>query len=202
MRARQVYIVYPSLMNQKTWFKTFWWMATKVFRAPSRMMCPSASFTAKWLPMPGVWNDPLPKVETKIMVATTVIGLAWMCPMHLLWLLKVRNGSAHRNRTQLVRRVGRVRNTVLYFDDELQVGRRFQNTQKPWCAPTMGFEIAETDLKLRGPGDLMGTQQSGSLWFKNCRFSKGCHVLQNAREAAQQNSIGRSPIWPIPPTCP
>jgi ATP-dependent DNA helicase RecG len=34
---------------------------------------------------------------------------------------------------------------------------------KPWYKLTISFEIAEVDLKLRGPGDIMGTQQSGVL---------------------------------------
>ncbi len=49
-----------------------------------------------------------------------------------------------------------------------------------------GFEIAETDLKLRGPGDLMGTQQSGALDLLIADLGKDQLVLQQAREAAIQ----------------
>jgi ATP-dependent DNA helicase RecG len=48
-----------------------------------------------------------------------------------------------------------------------------------------GFEIAETDLKLRGPGDLMGTQQSGALDLLIADLGKDGELLQQAREAAQ-----------------
>ena len=48
-----------------------------------------------------------------------------------------------------------------------------------------GFEIAETDLKLRGPGDLMGTQQSGLLDLKIADLVKDTQLLQNARESAK-----------------
>jgi ATP-dependent DNA helicase RecG len=47
-----------------------------------------------------------------------------------------------------------------------------------------GFEIAETDLRLRGPGDLMGTQQSGVLDLLIADLSKDTELLQKARETA------------------
>ena len=49
-----------------------------------------------------------------------------------------------------------------------------------------GFEIAEVDLKLRGPGDLMGTQQSGVLQLKIADLVKDQKLLQLARSWAQQ----------------
>ena len=47
-----------------------------------------------------------------------------------------------------------------------------------------GFEIAEADLQLRGPGDLMGTQQSGVLDLLIADLGKDNEILQRAREAA------------------
>jgi len=47
-----------------------------------------------------------------------------------------------------------------------------------------GFEIAETDLKLRGPGDLMGTQQSGALDLLIADLGKDGELLKQARELA------------------
>ena len=47
-----------------------------------------------------------------------------------------------------------------------------------------GFEIAETDLRLRGPGDLMGTQQSGVVDLRIADLSRDSAVLQAARDAA------------------
>ena len=44
-----------------------------------------------------------------------------------------------------------------------------------------GFEIAEVDLKLRGPGDLMGTQQSGVLALKIADLVKDQDILRAAR---------------------
>ena len=47
-----------------------------------------------------------------------------------------------------------------------------------------GFKIAEEDLKIRGPGDVMGTEQSGYLGFKFANPTQDTEVLQKAREAA------------------
>ena len=47
-----------------------------------------------------------------------------------------------------------------------------------------GFEIADADLKLRGPGDMMGTRQSGILEFKIADLTKDQQILLYARTAA------------------
>lgn len=44
-----------------------------------------------------------------------------------------------------------------------------------------GFEISEEDLRLRGPGDMMGTQQSGILDLKIANLAKDANVLRQAR---------------------
>ena len=49
-----------------------------------------------------------------------------------------------------------------------------------------GFEIAEVDLKLRGPGDIMGTQQSGVLNLKIADIIKDKDILQSARFYAKK----------------
>jgi ATP-dependent DNA helicase RecG len=48
-----------------------------------------------------------------------------------------------------------------------------------------GFEIADMDLKLRGPGDIEGTQQSGVLDLRIADLSKDAPILQDARHSAQ-----------------
>ena len=51
---------------------------------------------------------------------------------------------------------------------------------------TNGFDIAEADLKLRGPGDLMGTQQSGILDLLIADIGKDAQILEVARRAAEE----------------
>ena len=54
------------------------------------------------------------------------------------------------------------------------------------CRTNDGFEIADVDLRLRGPGDLMGTRQSGLLNFRIADLSKDQQLLQMARKAAEE----------------
>ena len=49
-----------------------------------------------------------------------------------------------------------------------------------------GFELAEVDLRLRGPGNLIGTQQSGLLQLKIANVVKDTQLLQTARAYAQE----------------
>ena len=48
-----------------------------------------------------------------------------------------------------------------------------------------GFKISEVDLKLRGPGDMMGTKQSGMLHFKIADIVKDGNILDSARKEAK-----------------
>ena len=54
------------------------------------------------------------------------------------------------------------------------------------CDTNNGFEIAEADLKLRGPGNIAGTQQSGILNLKIADLSKDGKILKTAREIARR----------------
>jgi len=51
---------------------------------------------------------------------------------------------------------------------------------------TDGFELSEVDLKMRGPGDIMGTQQSGILDLKIADLSRDGQILTLARDAAYE----------------
>jgi ATP-dependent DNA helicase RecG len=54
------------------------------------------------------------------------------------------------------------------------------------CRTNDGFEIADVDLRLRGPGDLMGTRQSGLLSFKIADLSRDQQLLHLARKVAEE----------------
>ena len=54
------------------------------------------------------------------------------------------------------------------------------------CRTQDGFEIAEVDLELRGPGDLMGTKQSGVLDLKVADLIKDRALLDDARDLAKR----------------
>ena len=52
------------------------------------------------------------------------------------------------------------------------------------CRTNNGFEIAEVDMKLRGPGDMEGTQQSGVIDLKIASISGDGKIMQTARHLA------------------
>jgi len=66
---------------------------------------------------------------------------------------------------------------------------------------TNGFEIADVDLQLRGPGDLMGTQQSGILDLLVADLAKDAIILQTARQAATE-LLDRDPKLDLPGNLP
>ena len=67
------------------------------------------------------------------------------------------------------------------------------------CQTNNGFQVAEVDLELRGPGDMMGTQQSGVLNLKIADLSKDKEVLYAARKCVEiilnQDATLSSPIY-------
>ena len=65
------------------------------------------------------------------------------------------------------------------------------------CRTQDGFEIAEVDLELRGPGDLMGTKQSGVLDLKVADLVKDRALLEDARDLARR-VLGEDPDLDAP----
>lgn len=125
------------------------------------------------------------KGETKIMVATTVIEVGVDVPNASVMVIESAERFGLSQLHQLRGRVGRGAEQsycILMTDYKQSADSR---TRIDTLVRTNdGFEIAETDLKLRGPGDLMGTQQSGALDLLIADLGKDQVVLQQAREAA------------------
>jgi ATP-dependent DNA helicase RecG len=125
------------------------------------------------------------KGETDIMVATTVIEVGVDVPNASVMVIENAERFGLSQLHQLRGRVGRggdQSHCILMTSFKLSADSktRIQTMVKS----TSGFEIAEVDLKLRGPGDLMGTQQSGALDLLIADLSKDTQVLQVARESA------------------
>ena len=66
-------------------------------------------------------------------------------------------------------------------------GRNFASASAIMCETNDGFQIAEADLKFRGPGDLEGTQQSGIAFdLKIADIARDGQIVQLARDEAQK----------------
>lgn len=126
------------------------------------------------------------KGETKIMVATTVIEVGVDVPNASVMIIESAERFGLSQLHQLRGRVGRGAEQsycVLMSGDKLSAEGRTR--LKSMVDTTDGFKISEIDLKLRGPGDLMGTQQSGLVDLLVSDLAKDVEILKHARIAAQ-----------------
>ncbi len=123
--------------------------------------------------------------KTHIMVATTVIEVGVNVPNASVMVIENAERFGLSQLHQLRGRVGRGADQsycILMTSDK--VGNDARHRMKIMVETTNGFDIAEMDLKLRGPGDLSGTQQSGVLNFHIADLAKDQKILERAREVA------------------
>lgn len=127
------------------------------------------------------------KGETQIMVATTVIEVGVNVPNASVMIIESAERFGLSQLHQLRGRVGRGAEQSFCI---LMTGHKLSSDSKTrletMVSTNDGFEIAEVDLKLRGPGDIMGTQQSGVLNLKIADIVKDNDILKSARFHALQ----------------
>lgn len=127
------------------------------------------------------------KGETQILVATTVIEVGVNVPNASVMVILNAERFGLSQLHQLRGRVGRGADQSYCI---LVSTHKLSNDTKKridiMCQTNDGFEIAEADLKLRGPGDLEGTQQSGMAFdLKIADIARDGQLLQYARDEAQ-----------------
>jgi ATP-dependent DNA helicase RecG len=125
--------------------------------------------------------------ETQILVATTVIEVGVNVPNASVMVILEAQRFGLSQLHQLRGRVGRGAEQsycILVTNSKLA-----EDTRKRidiMCETNDGFRIAEADLKLRGPGDLEGTQQSGMAFdLKIADIAHDGQLVQMARDEAQ-----------------
>jgi len=126
------------------------------------------------------------KKQTQIMVATTVIEVGVNVPNASVMVIESAERFGLSQLHQLRGRVGRGADQsycILMTSFKLSADARTR--LKTMCQTNDGFEIAEVDLRLRGPGDLNGTQQSGTLDLKIADISKDAKLLSYCRDLAK-----------------
>ena len=123
--------------------------------------------------------------ETNIMVATTVIEVGVNVPNASVMVIESSERFGLSQLHQLRGRVGRGGEQSYCI---LMSGQKLSSDAKTRIKTMVrtqnGFEIADADLKLRGPGDMMGTRQSGLLELKLGDLLKDSQILQYARKIA------------------
>jgi ATP-dependent DNA helicase RecG len=126
------------------------------------------------------------KGETHIMVATTVIEVGVNVPNASVMIIESAERFGLAQLHQLRGRVGRgAEKSYCVLMTGAELSKEAKKRMETMVRTTDGFEIAEVDLQLRGPGDLLGTQQSGVLDLKIADLSKDGQIVVMARDAAR-----------------
>ncbi|WP_284041404.1 DUF559 domain-containing protein [Polaribacter sp. Z014] len=125
------------------------------------------------------------KGETQIMVATTVIEVGVNVPNASVMIIESSERFGLSQLHQLRGRVGRgADQSYCILLSSYKLSEEGKTRLKTMVDTTDGFKIAEVDLKLRGPGNLMGTQQSGVLNLKIADVVRDSKILVAARNTA------------------
>ena len=186
-KGRQIYIVYPLIQESETLdYKDL----MDGYESISRdFPLPKYSISIVHGKMKPAEKDEemrrFAEGKTNIMVATTVIEVGVNVPNASVMIIESAERFGLSQLHQLRGRVGRGAEQSYCI---LMTGHKLSNESKirleTMCKTNDGFEISEVDLKLRGPGDIMGTQQSGVLNLQIADLVKDKDILQMARHYA------------------
>lgn len=123
--------------------------------------------------------------ETQIMVATTVIEVGVNVPNASVMVIENAERFGLAQLHQLRGRVGRgAEQSYCILMTDYKLSKEGRTRLETMVRTNNGFEIADADLRLRGPGDITGTQQSGVLELLIADIAKDGQILQAARNAA------------------
>jgi len=186
-KGRQVYVVYPLIQeSQKLDFKDLmdgYESITREFPKPRYQISivhGKMKAADKEFEMRRFLNK-----ETQIMVATTVIEVGVDIPNASVMVIESAERFGLSQLHQLRGRVGRgAEQSYCILMTSFKLTHVAKTRLETMVKTNDGFEIAEVDLKLRGPGDLMGTQQSGVLNLRIADIVKDAAILKSAREIA------------------
>ena len=123
--------------------------------------------------------------DTQIMVSTTVIEVGVDVPNASVMVIESTEKFGLSQLHQLRGRVGRgAEKSYCILLSGSKLGNDARQRIKTMTETSNGFEIAEKDLELRGPGDIQGTRQSGELNFKLASIVQDRPMLEIARNVA------------------
>ena len=188
-KGRQVYVVYPLIEESETLdYKDLMDGYDSMLRDFPRPDYQISIVHGQMKPADKAFEmERFASGATKILIATTVIEVGIDVPNDSVMVIE----SAERfGLSQLHQLRGRVGRGAAQSYCILMTGSKLGEYSKTRIATMVrtndGFEIAEVDLRLRGPGDLMGTQQSGVLQLKIANIVKDRAILESARHTAHR----------------
>lgn len=125
--------------------------------------------------------------KTQIMVATTVIEVGVNVPNASVMVIESAERFGLSQLHQLRGRVGRGGEQsycILMSSDKLSADSR--KRLRTMVETTDGFKISEVDMELRGPGDILGTQQSGAINFKKLNLLQDGKIIKAAKRSVDK----------------
>src|ERR671938_318594 len=185
--GRQVYIVYPLVEeSEKVDLKD----ATRMFEHLRDRVFPHFQIGLLHGKMKPAEKDEVMRRfiagEIQVLVATTVVEVGVDVPNASLMIIEHAERFGLSQLHQLRGRVGRGAEQsfciLLTSDKKTSVARERLGIMEE---TTDGFRIAEKDLELRGPGEVMGTRQSGVPTFRVGNLVRDLHLLEDARREAE-----------------
>ncbi len=186
-KGRQVYLVYPLINeSEQLDYKDLMDGYESVVRAFPNPEYQVAIVHGKMKPADKDYEmDRFVRGEAQILVATTVIEVGVNVPNASVMIIESAERFGLSQLHQLRGRVGRgAEQSYCILMTSNKLSNEGKKRMEIMVRTNDGFEIAEEDLRLRGPGDLMGTQQSGLLDLKIGDLAKDNQILVLARETA------------------
>ncbi len=186
-KGRQIYVVYPLIEESEAFdYKDLMDGYESIVRAFPMPEYQLSIVHGKMKPEDKDFEmKRFSEAKTQIMVATTVIEVGVNVPNASVMVIESAERFGLSQLHQLRGRVGRGAEQSFCI---LMTGNKLSNEGRKristMCETNDGFRISEVDLKLRGPGDLMGTQQSGLIDFSIADLVKDTETLEKSSEEA------------------
>ncbi len=199
-KGRQVYVVYPMIEETETMDLQ---NLMSGFEALSRdFPMPEYQISIVHGKMKAADKDyemqRFIKRETQIMVATTVIEVGVNVPNASVMIIENAERFGLSQLHQLRGRVGRgAEQSYCLLLTSFKLSTEGRERIRTMCETNDGFVIAEVDLRLRGPGNIEGTQQSGMLHFRLADLARDGQILTAARDIAL-NVLEKDPALAAP----
>lgn len=187
-QGRQVYVVYPLINeSEKMDYKDLMDGYESIARAFPPPQYVTVVVHSKMKPQEKDESMQLfASGKAHIMVATTVIEVGVNVPNATVMVIESAERFGLSQLHQLRGRVGRgADESYCVLMSGVKLTNESRKRMQTMVATNDGFEIAEVDMQIRGPGDIEGTQQSGLPFnFKIASLSKDGQILQFARQVA------------------
>jgi ATP-dependent DNA helicase RecG len=195
--GRQVYVVYPLIKESETMdykdLEDGWDTISRVFPAPKYCI---SIVHGKMTPANKEISMKLFKDgHAHILIATTVIEVGVDIPNASVMIIESAERFGLSQLHQLRGRVGRgAEQSYCILMSSEKMSKEAAKRIEVMVRTSDGFEIAETDLQLRGPGDIEGTQQSGIPFdLKISNLARDGQIIEYARQIAE-SIINKDPL--------